>query len=397
MAALSRKRGANINMFGRSEKRLFPSTIAHAEEDPATLDAPEATLISLLAMLNPNQTGHNLLTDLPTEVLCKITACLDAPGLLRLRLVNRFYSRLAARNEAGWELLCAQLWKDKVHVAAEAVELRENRMEAYRLSLWDAAVRNYVRLQDLVYDPDTETGTIWSFRFKESAGTDWTSLDPWYQGSPVRQLVFLADGTVLERKPDGGLRTPHFQQPAQNQGVTDGDEDAPDAPALPPTPAPMSWRLITRPMDLPTRPAGSYVRVTVGGRDVPTYAVRRSPVDNWGFVMESCWGLFASFPLPARHGVTAVAEPPRSTPVMRRRLRRTPDGFVRWVWVTAEEAEATPQVDPWAPLRDDSHLLITNEVQWREAFLYNVGARVLPEGEEASDDFDRAWGGLGAR
>jgi hypothetical protein len=74
-----------------------------------------------------------------------------------------------------------------------------------------------------------------------------------------------------------------------------------------------------------------------------------------------------------------------------------PDGATRWVWVTAEEAETTPQVDPWATLRDDSHLLITNEVQWREAFLYNVGARILPEGEEASDDFDRAWGGLGAR
>jgi len=47
-------------------------------------------------------------------------------------------------------------------------------------------------------------------------------------------------------------------------------------------------------------------------------------------------------------------------------------------------------------LRDDTHMLITNEIQWREAFLYNVGARTLPEGDEATDDFDRAWGGLGA-
>jgi hypothetical protein len=47
-----------------------------------------------------------------------------------------------------------------------------------------------------------------------------------------------------------------------------------------------------------------------------------------------------------------------------------------------------------ASLRDDASLLITNEIQWREAFLYNVGARVLPEGDEAADEFDRAWGGL---
>jgi hypothetical protein len=46
------------------------------------------------------------------------------------------------------------------------------------------------------------------------------------------------------------------------------------------------------------------------------------------------------------------------------------------------------------PLVDDRFLLITNEVQWREAFLYNVGARVLPEGHEATDEFDRAWGAL---
>lgn len=44
------------------------------------------------------------------------------------------------------------------------------------------------------------------------------------------------------------------------------------------------------------------------------------------------------------------------------------------------------------PLRDDSYLIVTNEVQWREAFLYNVGAQLLPEGEDATDEFDRAWG-----
>lgn len=102
----------------------------------------------------------------------------------------------------------------------------------------------------------------------------------------------------------------------------------------------------------------------------------------------------------------------------RRHLRRSSDGHTQWVDEDDEEDDddesddndhqaafhhyrhhrhhhQQQQQDLWDFLRDDVHLLITNEIQWREAFLYNVGARILPEGEEATDDFDRAWGGLG--
>jgi hypothetical protein len=103
---------------------------------------------------------------------------------------------------------------------------------------------------------------------------------------------------------------------------------------------------------------------------------------------------------------TSSNAPPAAAaaPTLRRRLRRSSDGSTRWVWVSVtttsgnhneeedEEEEEVVIEDPWAPLRDDSALLITNEIQWREAFLYNVGARVLPEGDDATDEFDRAWG-----
>lgn len=91
----------------------------------------------------------------------------------------------------------------------------------------------------------------------------------------------------------------------------------------------------------------------------------------------------------------------------RRHLRRSSDGHTQWVEEDDEDDDDNDhdhqaaldhlqqQQDPWDFLRNDVHLLITNEIQWREAFLYNVGARVLPEGDEATDDFDRAWGGLG--
>ena len=33
---------------------------------------------------------------------------------------------------------------------------------------------------------------------------------------------------------------------------------------------------------------------------VPRYHVNRSPTKNWGFLLESCWGLYANFDLPRR-------------------------------------------------------------------------------------------------
>ena len=43
-------------------------------------------------------------------------------------------------------------------------------------------------------------------------------------------------------------------------------------------------------------------------------------------------------------------------------------------------------------LADDSKFIISNQVQWREALLYNFGATVLPEGDSATEDFDRMFG-----
>lgn len=150
--------------------------------------------------------------------------------------------------------------------------------------------------------------------------------------------------------------------------------------------------------------------------------------------MESCWGIYASFELPPKVMIVTTDDTAAATvnantsnnssnnshhrgavrqERTRRRLRRTEDGSV-WVDELEEEEDDAHQqqrnntgpdaagidarerarMEGEASLRDDASLLITNEIQWREAFLYNVGARVLPEGDEAADEFDRAWGGL---
>ncbi len=43
-------------------------------------------------------------------------------------------------------------------------------------------------------------------------------------------------------------------------------------------------------------------------------------------------------------------------------------------------------------LIDDDSFATTSGLQWREAFLYNFGARILPEGDEAVADFELTYG-----
>jgi hypothetical protein len=105
--------------------------------------------------------------------------------------------------------------------------------------------------------------------------------------------------------------------------------------------------------------------------------------------MESCWGVYASFELPKR-------------PIPRirrrvRRIRRAQDHNGNWYNVEVEEedadADADDEEDPNGGLLiDDDSFAITSGLQWREAFLYNFGARVLPEGDEAVADFERTYG-----
>ena len=310
--------------------------------------------------------SHFPLENLPDHLICCITNFLRAPDLNALSKANHRFQRVCQTNQAGWENLCQDLWSRKVHVLPEA---RNNPSckEAYRQSVNDALVRQHVTMKELVYDPDTNQGTVWSFRFKESAGLDWTNLDPWYSGGPCRQFVFLADGTVREFY-KGRLRRPSFG-PASTEGEgtetgthnRNNNNDEQNTISL-------YWRFTHRPMDLPERPLGSYVRLTVAGREVPTYVVHRSPTNNWGFVMESCWGLYASFPLPPRRLRPRALSPDtwlrgeideqmanqRLSNVMRRRQ--------------LDESQRQEQT------LEDSQLLLTNQLQWREAFLYNAGA-----------------------
>mmetsp|Transcript_22229 Transcript_22229/g.40379 ORF Transcript_22229/g.40379 Transcript_22229/m.40379 type:complete len:320 (+) Transcript_22229:191-1150(+) len=308
---------------------------------------------------------------LPEDLQWHISSFLDVPSLLRMRLLNHGYRERMSRNEAGWSAHCQRLWRDKVFVPQQATT-HEHAMVAYQTSLEDATYRQDITMQELCYLVSEQKGTIWSFRFKQSAGDDWTAVDPWYRGQEERRMVFLTDNTVKEyiaytSQEYKNLTIPIFAR--LDTGVLVDPFGR------------VTWRWLSQPMDLPTRQAtGSYIRLQVGGRDVPTYVVRRSPTNNWGFIMESCWGLYASFPLP-----------PRATHSLR--LRHVPPNSVRLVPISDDEGDANETNDSQQVLLvDDSALIITNEVQWREALLYNFGVGSLPEGTEAAQVFDQTWG-----
>ncbi|CAM9791665.1 unnamed protein product, partial [Hapterophycus canaliculatus] len=62
----------------------------------------------------------------------------------------------------------------------------------------------------------------------------------------------------------------------------------------------INWRFVER-TGRRTGPKGSFLRVSIGGREVPTYIVSRHP-SNWGFLLESCWTVYTSWEMPPRDG-----------------------------------------------------------------------------------------------
>ena len=390
------------------------------------------------------------LSELPDDMVLSCLSFLNVPSLLSVSLVNRKYNLLARHNQAGWELHCHRLWRDKVFVCPKArQQLSVNAMGAYRSSLLDATERHHVLMDECCFDVTTKQGTVWSFRFKESAGPDWTSWDPWWNGEMARQLVFLKDGTVRQYKPVVGkegnneVDTYHGDDDDNDEDDVDMLDESREATAngsssssstsststsstssssspspssvghtnatsfiLEDPPVDMAWRFSARPMDFPERPNGSYLRFTVGGREVPTYVVRRSPTGNWGFIAESCWGVYSSFPMPLRVTATNnnnnnnnndnIRQPDYQRPVHdgleTRPAVRTATGASALEAADATATNTATTKPELSPLNDDSSFTITNDVQWREALLYNFGARALPEGEFATQDFDRHLG-----
>ena len=328
---------------------------------------------------------------IPDELICAISSFLDVESLSRLRLVSKRLFSIASRDEAGWKHHCGRLWSQKAHVSKDAYSLLDcgNARKAFYVAGREAVSRHSIFRRELIFDPNTKEGTIWSFRFKATAGSEWTSRDPWWTGGgKARETVFLEDGRVMQYIRD---KDDADASMLENDCLILPFQDAENRS----TGLDIRWRFIFHPMDLPKRPEGAYLRLAIAGRDVPTFIVHRSPTGNWGFVMENCWGVYASFPLAQRRQADETTLNQRPA---RMRLRRTSDGVARWLDVADMESEDEEENNAAesASLHDleDANLSVTTAWEWREALLYNHGMITLPEGDSATAEFDRVWSRL---
>lgn len=371
-------------------KRLLPDDNSRLQKAARSQENGTACQEQKIETRSTNMSTLLPFESLPDEVICSVLSYLDAELLLEMRCLSRSLRVLASKNSAGWSDLCKRLWKDKIHVLPQARQTAEvDSMTAYRLSVQDAKNRNHIEPHELIFNPETQKGTIWSFRFKEAAGTDWTSWDPWYRGNSCRRMVLLPNGDVKEyRSPitnnDRGGDAFLGETPFAEHIV--GRDDLMDLSVS------MTWRFVSRPLDMPSRPQGSYIRFSVAGRDVPTYCVHRSPTKNWGFIMESCWGVYASFELPKR------LPGPHNTR-RRLRLRRAQDAHGNWFNVELVASDDEDEDDGIGAeghrrssrrlLADDSTFSVSSNLQWREALMYNHGARRLPDGDDGLAEFEQ--------
>ena len=219
--------------------------------------------------------------------------------------------RLAAAAPPLWSALCASDWAAKAYVAPAARDALAagDAYAAFRLARADA-LRCALSDDELLTLP-------WRFRFKAEAGPEWVARDPYWRsgGGAASRVAFSADGRLRRTPPPGEHAAEREREPAWPE-------------------AEITWRWARfGPHRSGGGARGELLRCCVEGAPVPTYLVRRHPT-TWGWLMESCWGLYTSF------------EPP------------------------------PPGEDP---LLDDAGLSVSAEVQSREAMAYNVG---FPQDED---------------
>ena len=241
---------------------------AVAESDAERAASLAAETASQAAVCSEN----TALSPLPSPVEMVIGGAADSALLehILLRLppedvlpvssVSRLFAT-ATSSDGVWRPLCDQLWADKVYVPAEFRECSAmTRREAYMQSLADSR-RTAITAEELC-------SFSWSYRMKGYAGGTWISSDPWHRGEEqIDSRCFHADGT--------------------NTGSKDG---APIEKAR--------WHFVPETCGR-QGPLGSFVRMSRDGRSYPTHVVTRWPA-NWGWVLNQCWSIATSFPMPPR-------------------------------------------------------------------------------------------------
>jgi hypothetical protein len=233
----------------------------NAPPEAVQIAPPAAAPCSVLSLAMGHGTG--------TDLAHLIAAQLGWRELVALGSANRYYRDIAT-SELLWEPHCSTFWADKLFVPAKCkklVRLGQHR-KAFSEAIVDSA-RTWITAEELC-------SLEWHGRMKEAAGEHFTETDPWWTGAtPKPASRYHMDGTTTrwtrpERSGDPLVET------------TSGE-----------------WRFV-RSTCGQTGPLGSFIRMKHRGlgRETPTKIIKRHK--NWGFVLDGCWSVSASFPLPPK-------------------------------------------------------------------------------------------------
>ena len=209
--------------------------------------------------IQPSPVDSVLGSGADASLLEHMLTMLPPESVLELAPVSRIFAA-ASVSDAVWNVFCLRLWADKVYVPSRFRERGTmSRVAAYHGSLRDAQ-RTAITEEELC-------SFVWSHRMKGHAGGSWISDDPWHRGEDdIDVRRFHADGTT------SGTR---------NAVAVQG-----------------RWHFVPESSGT-VGPPGSFVRTRRGERSFPTHFVARWP-PNWGFVLNQCWSIATSFPMPPK-------------------------------------------------------------------------------------------------
>mmetsp|Transcript_51500 Transcript_51500/g.110357 ORF Transcript_51500/g.110357 Transcript_51500/m.110357 type:complete len:335 (-) Transcript_51500:126-1130(-) len=168
--------------------------------------------------------------------------------ILQAAAVDSVWAELLLHDDV-WAPLCQSLWRDKIHVK----EYSEERcFRAYWKSVVEGR-RTAISTAELC-------AFRWWSRMKSGAGEAWTSEDPWWQGREADIRYYHSDFTTSSARRGPGC-----------------------------------WRFVPS-CNKEEMPEGNLIRHSRGGMEFPTHHTART--SKWGWVIQNCWSISASFPLP---------------------------------------------------------------------------------------------------
>lgn len=282
--------------------------------------ARKQTIPSLIETINNSTEISSNLSVISEESLLQSFSFFTAKELVTiLSLVCKSFLKSSSLNFL-WMPLCNRLWQTKEHVCEVDEEVSLNSASSiidackYKRAYYKS-IANGKRM--FVFENEL-LGQRFSFRFKEAAGDAWLDSCPWRKGCKAHEVVFERNKNmqILWRKPiikENNVADNGLYAHEGNDQTTDGFPKVNLVWKLQWTmPRRQRHQAIAkywRSCNFGREPSneeienivatsGDSFNLHVNGIPVPTYHLRRSPTNNWGFVFESCWALYTSFEMP---------------------------------------------------------------------------------------------------